>query len=326
MNPAYDEDGITLYHGDAATILPTLPATHARLVLTDPPYFASLRVAEWQATFGSDPAAYLAWLGTVIDQADRILEPAGMLAMFTSPRMALGVHLEIARRMAVTNEITWAKPPARLGTADRTRLRSFWPNSERIILAERTRHEPGLLEPTREYEIHQDPYTDVRARLIALRDAAGLTNRDVDAALGTAGMAGHYYGASQWELPHEAAWATIAGLLTERGIEPPQYRHLARTFNPPTGNKALAGDVWSFAPVPPAHRHAEHPTEKPAALIAHLMLALTNPGDLVIDPFSGTGTTLRVAQDHGRRAIGIEINPRYCDATIRRLAQRTLPL
>ena len=54
-----------------------------------------------------------------------------------------------------------------------------------------------------------------------------------------------------------------------------------------------------------------HPTQKPEALLYRVLLATTKPGDVVLDPFFGTGTTGAVAKRLGRRWIGIEREPEY---------------
>ena len=71
---------------------------------------------------------------------------------------------------------------------------------------------------------------------------------------------------------------------------------------------------------------AAHPAVFPPQLARNHILIWTNPGDLVIDPMVGNGTTLRAAADLGRRAIGIEINPEYCELIRRRMAQSVLPM
>lgn len=62
-----------------------------------------------------------------------------------------------------------------------------------------------------------------------------------------------------------------------------------------------------------------HPTEKPIDLLMRLIDC--NEGDLVLDPFMGSGTTLRAAKDLGRKAIGIEIEEKYCEIAVKRLQQ-----
>ncbi len=68
-----------------------------------------------------------------------------------------------------------------------------------------------------------------------------------------------------------------------------------------------------------------HPTQKPEALLHRILLATTSPGDIVLDPFFGTGTTGAVAQRLGRRWIGIERDPDYAKAAEERIA-RVKPL
>ena len=66
-----------------------------------------------------------------------------------------------------------------------------------------------------------------------------------------------------------------------------------------------------------------HPTVKPTALIADAIKDCSNRGDLVLDPFCGSGASLLAAEETGRRAVAIEIDPKYVDIAIRRFEEKT---
>jgi DNA modification methylase len=70
--------------------------------------------------------------------------------------------------------------------------------------------------------------------------------------------------------------------------------------------------------------HADHPCPKPLRWMSWLVEFATLEGETVLDPFAGSGTSLRAAKDLGRRAIGIEIEERYCEIAARRCAQEVL--
>lgn len=85
---------------------------------------------------------------------------------------------------------------------------------------------------------------------------------------------------------------------------------------------ANPGDVWQFSHIHYCNENRQsHPTQKPEGLIERMVLASSNEGDTVLDPFSGSGTTLRVCQQLKRNAIGFELNPEYVEMTHERLAQ-----
>ena len=68
----------------------------------------------------------------------------------------------------------------------------------------------------------------------------------------------------------------------------------------------------------------DHPCPKPLGLWHWLVSEMSAPDALILDPFLGSGTTVRAAKDLGRRAIGIEIEERYCELAVKRLAQEVL--
>lgn len=85
---------------------------------------------------------------------------------------------------------------------------------------------------------------------------------------------------------------------------------------------ANPGDVWEFSHIHYCQGNRQpHPTQKPEGLIERMVLASSSKGYNVFDPFSGSGTTLRVCQQLSRNCTGVEINPEYVEMTESRLAQ-----
>lgn len=80
-------------------------------------------------------------------------------------------------------------------------------------------------------------------------------------------------------------------------------------------------NIWTDLTVPfwSMYENTDHPTQKPEKLVARLILASSNSGDFVFDPFLGSGTTAVVAKKLGRRFLGIEVDHTYCCWALKRL-------
>ncbi len=85
---------------------------------------------------------------------------------------------------------------------------------------------------------------------------------------------------------------------------------------------ANPGDVWEFSHIHYCNPSRQnHPTQKPEGIIERMVMASSNENDIVLDPFSGSGTTMRVCQQLNRNAVGFELNPDYIEMTNLRLKE-----
>jgi site-specific DNA-methyltransferase (adenine-specific) len=86
------------------------------------------------------------------------------------------------------------------------------------------------------------------------------------------------------------------------------------------------GRDWCVSETSDMTQRPDHPCPRPPAQMLHAVDTFSVAGQLVLDPFCGSGTTLWAAKNLGRRAIGIEIEERYCEIAARRCAQEVLNL
>jgi len=82
----------------------------------------------------------------------------------------------------------------------------------------------------------------------------------------------------------------------------------------------------SFIVHPCGNKETSHPNEKPLTIVQKLVVLGSQPGETILDPFAGSGTTGRAAKDLGRKAVLIEREERYCEIAARRMAQEVLAL
>ena len=88
----------------------------------------------------------------------------------------------------------------------------------------------------------------------------------------------------------------------------------------PYNSVKVPGNVWDFSRVRfKMEEYENHPTQKPEKLLERIIKASSNKGDIVLDPFAGSFTTVAVAQKLKRIGLGIELNPEYYKIGLRRL-------
>ena len=133
-------------------------------------------------------------------------------------------------------------------------------------------------------------------------------------------------------------WNPLRAKYSHQWVERMKYKHTSSRQRSTNGTPKISttkglhpggtvrGNVWHVE----SGGHAtddsvgSHPASFPEALARDHILSWSNEGDIVLDPFVGSGTTIKMAKHTGRRAIGIEIEEKYCEIAVNRLAQEVL--
>ncbi len=129
------------------------------------------------------------------------------------------------------------------------------------------------------------------------------------------------WGGNYFDLPPSRCW-----LVWDKATPVPNYADAELAWTNFDNVVKLTKKFWSGAC---GHERDEasdrfHPTQKPRSVMIWAIETAPQPIETVIDPFMGSGTTLRAAKDLGRKAIGIEIEERYCEIAAKRMAQEVL--
>ncbi len=125
--------------------------------------------------------------------------------------------------------------------------------------------------------------------------------------------------------PLAASTAKTWGEGRQRALIVDGRRTRSTTTDEPSPGAPL-GDVWEISIVAPSgHERTGFPTQKPLALLERLVDTLTDPGDLVVDPTMGSGTSLLAAWRLGRRAVGVDLGDVAHELTARRLERAGVP-
>ncbi len=262
MKPYYQDDWVTIYHGDCREVLPTLPKVD--LVLTSPPYdnmrvygghgFKFERVIE-PIRLSLLPGAVLVWV-----VGDEVADGSESGSSFNHALRFMNSGLKLHDTMI------YKKNPAYIQSVNRY-IQSF------------------------EYMFVFSNGKPKTANLI--RDRKNL-------------------------YPNQKIHGTKR---KPDGTTEKRFQKDSAVFG-------VRNNIWEYETgfgLGTAYKPAyEHPATFPEALAKDHINSWSNPGEVVLDPFSGSGTTLRAAKDLKRRAIGIEIEEKYCEIAALRMRQEVL--
>lgn len=336
MSLYYQDDFVSLYHGDSLEILPTLDI-EAHVLLTDPPYF-KVKQEEWDNQWDK-ASEFLGWMGDFLDHAKPLLTPQASVWVFASPSMTSSVERLVGERFRVLNSIRWAKTGGdNLRRVSMPAMRSFVSIWEGVVFAEQLGDHRG----TPDSVLYQEIFAPLGGYFRNERERAGVERNDLEVKLGYTRTKNPERGtelARRWEegasLPTQADYLRIRAILGPSSL-PMTYTELCawnsrlyeefenrrRPFT--VSERRLTEDIWHFPSV--AAYPGKHPCEKPDSILRHMIECSSRPGDLILDGFAGSGSTLIAAAHAGRKAVGVEKDERWCEHAANRLSQGTLEL
>jgi len=299
MTPYYKDDFATLFHADCRTILPELETGSVDAVVTDPPYGEAMG-------FDNDdnPEDASCFTGEVFLQQKRVCRAGCYAACFWTMR-SLDLILDCLRssgwsyyRMLTMHVAGTARP-----------YLSWLPRVQPIILI-RNGVKPNDLHDAFSVWLK----TAIAKSGLSLPVIAKELN--VDSRLI---MKWSRYRDPSWCLPTPRHYPQLKKLLNLPNDFDSEIMERLHSDNE---NRHYRHDLYQVTSGSPT---TKHPAEKPLSVVSHICTALTDgTNGLILDPFCGSGTTLRAAKDAGLKAIGIEINEEYCAITARRLEQNVL--
>lgn len=272
------------------------------LVIADPPYFKVIG-EKWDYLWRTEDD-YLEWAKKWIVEVSRVLRKGGSFYLFGYFRMLSRLlpileesGLELRQQIILNKGMQAVSGRA-------TKNYKMFPNVTESILF-----------------LYKDPKPFAKRFLRERQKELGLSAKEINELLGVksngGGMWSIYTGKNVCnQLPTEDLWNKLQNILQ---FDLP-YKKICQTYNPQLGITDVWDDINFYA------EKRFHPTQKPQKLIERLILASSNEGDLVLDPFMGGGSTAIACVSTKRNYLGFEIDPSYYENSLYRLAQTSLPL
>ena len=284
-------------NGDCIKEMQSLDDNSIDLVVADPPYWKVVG-EKWDYQWKTEKD-YIEWSLKWIKEVARVLRTGGTFYCFGYFRtlVLLVPYLEDFG-LELRQQIILDKGMRSVSGRATKKYKTF-PNVTESILF-----------------IIKDNKKFVKPFLKERQQALGLTAKQINEALGVksngGGMWSIYTGKNVCEqFPTEELWGKLSNIL---GFDL-AYRKVAQTFNPQMGYTDVWTDIDFYK-----EKHL-HPTQKPLKLIRRLIEASSNEGDVVLDPFSGAGSTQISSIQLNRHYIGIELDEKYYKIGLQRIKE-----
>lgn len=265
------------------------------LVIADPPYFKVIG-EKWDYAWRTDQD-YLDWSEKWVYEICRSLRKGGTFYLFGYFRMLCKMMpilekygFELRQQIIVNKGIQAVSGRA-------TKNYKMFPNVTESILF-----------------LVKDSKPFVKKFLKNRQREIGISSKEINDYLGVksngGGMWSIYTGDNVCkQLPTEEIWNKLQQILQ---FDIP-YSKISQTYNAQLGITDVWGDINFY------EEKRYHPTQKPQRLIDRLIIASSNEHDLILDPFSGSGSTMLSAYRNNREFIGFELDEDYCDIAERRI-------
>lgn len=286
-----------LFHGDCIDILENNQIKNVDLIIADPPYFKVVN-EKWDYQWRTEED-YLIWSEKWIKKASPSLRLGGSFYIFGYFRILSKIlpileqnGLELRQQIVINKGIQ-----AISGRA--TKNYKMFPNVTESILF-----------------LWKDSKPFVKDFLKKRQKELGLSAKEINERLGVksngGGMWSIYTGKNVCkQLPTEDIWNKLQKILQ---FDIPYFK-ISQTFNSQMGNT----DVWDDINFYKEKRL--HPTQKPQKLLERIIYASSNEGDLILDPFMGSGSTGEACLRMNRNFIGIELDDKYFEITKNRIKE-----
>ena len=285
-----------------------LPDKFADLIIADPPYF------EVKGEFDFIWKSFDDYLSDVEEWAlecKRVLKDNGTLFWWGDAKKIAYSQVIIDKHFRLLNNIVWEKNECQTLRNEIASLRSFAPVTERVLMYDKGEDKSGS------DRIFNDPelFMPIKKYFDDWLEKSGLTLKDAVKKIGSSCT--HWFGftlrhKTQFVFPTIEKWNKMQEVYpNSQSYEElrQSYEELRRTFN----LTKMQSDVFHFSQESHITKQYEHDTKKPEKLTRYIIQTTTNKGDIVVVPFSGSGTECAMSAEEGRLFVGFDLEQKYVD-------------